>query len=159
MKKLNEELAKLTAEFDKAISEKNASIAEAERCARRLNLAQRLVTALSSENERWGKSIVVLEEQLKLMVGDVLVASSFVSYSGPFNKKFRNIMINESFMKFMKDNAVPMSPDPNPIKILTDESTIALWNKQKLPNDSVSIENGTILTNSARYPLMIDPQL
>jgi len=93
------------------------------------------------------------------MVGDVLVASSFVSYSGPFNKKFRNIMINESFMKFMKDNAVPMSPDPNPIKILTDESTIALWNKQKLPNDSVSIENGTILTNSARYPLMIDPQL
>lgn len=62
MKKLNEELSKLTAEFDKAISEKNASIAEAERCARRLNLAQRLVTALSSENERWGKSIVVLEE-------------------------------------------------------------------------------------------------
>lgn len=62
-------------------------------------------------------------------------------------------------MKFMKEHTIPMSPDPNPIKILTDESTIALWNKQKLPSDSVSIENGTILTNSARYPLMIDPQL
>lgn len=59
----------------------------------------------------------------------------------------------------MKEHTIPMSPDPNPIKILTDESTIALWNKQKLPSDSVSIENGTILTNSARYPLMIDPQL
>lgn len=49
VKKLNEELNKLKAENDKAV---------AERCARRLNLAQRLVTALSSENERWGKSII-----------------------------------------------------------------------------------------------------
>lgn len=62
VRKLNEELFKLTSEFDKAIAEKNAAIAEAEKCARRLNLAQRLVTALSSENERWGKSIIVLED-------------------------------------------------------------------------------------------------
>jgi len=32
------------------------------------------------------------------------MASSFVSYAGPFNKKFRNIMINLDFMKFIKDN-------------------------------------------------------
>lgn len=62
-------------------------------------------------------------------------------------------------MKFIKDNNIPASPDPNPLKILTDESTIALWNKQFLPSDQVSIENGTILTNSERYPLIIDPQL
>jgi dynein heavy chain len=47
----------------------------------------------------------------------------------------------------------------NPVKILTDESVVALWNKQYLPTDQVSIENGTILTNSERYPLMVDPQL
>lgn len=29
----------------------------------------------------------------------------------------------------------------------------------KLPTDAVSIENGTILTNSERYSLIIDPQL
>ena len=52
-----------------------------------------------------------------------------------------------------------MSPASDPVKILTDESTIAKWNQQFLPNDSVSIENGTILSNSERYPLMIDPQL
>jgi dynein heavy chain, axonemal len=124
-----------------------------------LNLAQRLVKALSSENERWGKSIIGIEEQLKLVVGDVLMASAFVSYAGPFNKKFRTIMINDSFMKFMRDNQVPMSAEPDPVKILTNESIIAVWNKQKLPTDMVSIENGTILTNSERYPLIIDPQL
>ncbi len=47
----------------------------------------------------------------------------------------------------------------DPAKLLTDESTAAKWNKQTLPSDKVSIENGTILTNSDRYPLMIDPQL
>lgn len=40
---------------------------------------------------------------MELIVGDVIMASSFVSYAGPFNKKFRNIMINEEFMKFVKE--------------------------------------------------------
>ncbi len=52
-----------------------------------------------------------------------------------------------------------MSPDTNPLSILTDEATIAGWNNQKLPSDRVSTENGAILTNSERYPLIIDPQL
>ena len=41
---------------------------------------------------------------MQLIVGDVVMASSFVSYAGPFNKKFRNQMINEEFMKFIRDN-------------------------------------------------------
>lgn len=91
--KLNAQLAKLSAEYDKANGDKNAAIEEAERCSRRLNLAQRLVSALGSEKERWAKSILNLQDQIKLIVGDVLMASSFVSYAGPFNKKFRTIMI------------------------------------------------------------------
>lgn len=159
VRKLNEELAKLTNDFDKAVAEKNAAIKEAERCARRLNLAQRLVTALASENDRWAQSIVELDQQLLLIVGDVLIASSFVSYAGPFNKKFREIMIKEKFMEYVQTNKIPTSSNPMPVKLLTDESTIAQWNKDKLPTDTVSIENGAILVNSERYPLMVDPQL
>lgn len=61
VKDLNEKLSKLTAEFNKAVDEKNQAIAEAERCARRLSLAQRLLSALGSENERWGNSIVEID--------------------------------------------------------------------------------------------------
>lgn len=50
-----------------------------------------------------------------------------------------------------------MSSELSPVKLLTDDSTIAMWNKQNLPTDSVSVENATILTNSDRFPLMIDP--
>jgi dynein heavy chain len=62
-------------------------------------------------------------------------------------------------LKFITDHKIPLSPAADPVKLLTDESTAAKWNQQSLPNDIVSIENGTILTNSERYPLMIDPQL
>jgi dynein heavy chain len=56
------------------------------------------------------------------------MASSFVSYSGPFNKKFR-VNMNDEFIKFIKDNKIPVSADPSPVKILTPESVVALWSK------------------------------
>jgi dynein heavy chain len=88
-----------------------------------------------------------------------LLASAFVSYVGPFNKKFRDMIIYENFVEFFKQNNIPMSPNSNPLTILTDEATVAGWNTFGLPPDLVSTENGAILTNSERYSLIIDPQL
>jgi dynein heavy chain len=39
--------------FNFAINEKETAIRESERCERKLNLAQRLVGALGSEQDRW----------------------------------------------------------------------------------------------------------
>lgn len=141
------------------MDEKNSAEAEAMKCARRLDSAQRLVNALGSESERWSQAIIDLGEKIIVITGDVLLASAFVSYVGPFNKKFRDIITNNRFIDFFKKNKIPMSPDSNPLAILTDEATIAEWNNQKLPADRVSTENGAILTNSERYSLIIDPQL
>lgn len=91
---LNASLAKLVAEFDAAMAEKNAALAEAERCTTRLDLAQRLVSALGSENERWKNAIEVISENMKLVAGDVLLASAFISYTGPFSKRHRQFMIH-----------------------------------------------------------------
>jgi len=157
--KLQAELSVLEADFQKAMDEKNAAEAEAARCERRLDLANRLVKALGSESERWSNSIIDIGEKLQVIVGDVLLASAFVSYVGPFNKKFRDMITNDKFLNFFKQYKIPMSNDPNPLTILTDEATIASWNNQKLPADRVSTENGAILTNSERYGLIIDPQL
>lgn len=48
-------------------------------------------------------------------------------------------MIKEQFDKYFKTNKIPMSPSMDPVKLLTDESTAAKWNKQTLPSDKVSI--------------------
>lgn len=156
---LERRLNKLVDEYDAAIAEKEAVEREAERCAKRLNLANRLINALASEKDRWAESIENYGRQLDVLVGDVLISSSFVSYVGAFTKKYRDQLIKETFLNFLVGKKIPMSPNPNPLNMLTDEATIAKWNNQKLPADSVSIENGTILTSTERWPLIIDPQL
>eukprot|EP00961_Rhodomonas_salina_P144436 1945043-Rhodomonas_salina.1 len=50
---LKEKLAVLVAEFDKVNAEKNRVVAEGERLQNKLALAQRLMAALGSEQERW----------------------------------------------------------------------------------------------------------
>jgi len=157
--RLNKELAELMAEFQAAMDDKNNAIAESERCERKLNLSQRLVGALGSEQEKWAQSIIDLGEYLNVVIGDVLLASAFVSYVGPFNKSFRDQIINDNFVGFFQKNNIPMSPSANPLSVLSDEATVAGWNNFGLPPDRVSTENGSILTNSARYSLIIDPQL
>jgi dynein heavy chain len=156
--KLNADLQVLMDAFKKVMKDKNDAIAEQDRCNRKLDLAQRLVGALGSEQERWSQSIIDIGELIKVIIGDVLMASAFVSYVGPFNKIFRDKILTK-FLEFFKVNNVPMSEGCNPLTVLTDEATVAGWNTCGLPPDRVSTENGSILTNSERYSLIIDPQL
>jgi dynein heavy chain len=141
------------------MDDKAAAEAEAEKCAAKLDLAQRLVNALGSESVRWAQSIVDAEATLGIIIGDVLLASAFVSYVGPFAKKYREEIMEDKFLNFFKKNNIPMSENSNPLSILTTPAIVAKWNTQKLPSDAVSTENGAILTNSARYSLIVDPQL
>jgi dynein heavy chain len=45
------------------------------------------------------------------------------------------------------------------IGLMCTDAEIAEYQTQGLPADRISAENGAIVLNSARYPLMIDPQL
>ena len=57
---LQKDLAILVKKYNKAKSEKDAAVAQANKCSNKLNLAERLVNALSSEKGRWGESIDML---------------------------------------------------------------------------------------------------
>jgi dynein heavy chain len=41
---------------------------------------------------------------------------------------------------------------------LVDDATVGEWNLQGLPKDTLSVQNAIMVTNSDRYPLLIDPQ-
>ena len=79
-------LKKLTDEYDAANTAKLAAIHEVEQGQLRLDLAQRLTGALGSEKVRWAEEAVKLEEKAQYLTGDVLLASAFISYIGPFTK-------------------------------------------------------------------------
>ncbi|KYO17835.1 hypothetical protein Y1Q_0011502 [Alligator mississippiensis] len=54
---------------------------------------------------------------------------------------------------------IPMTEGLDPVSMLTDDTTIAKWNNEGLPSDTMSTQNATILTNCECWPLLIDPQL
>jgi dynein heavy chain len=58
----------------------------------------------------------------------------------------------------MKELKVPHTPGAGIVKTLADPVRIRAWNIAGLPTDSVSIENGIIVSKARRWPLMIDPQ-
>jgi dynein heavy chain, axonemal len=55
--------------------------------------------------------------------------------------------------------AVHTRATADPLSLLVDNAMVASWVRQGLPSDPTSVQNGTILTNSERWPLMLDPQL
>ncbi|KAL4164616.1 hypothetical protein KRP22_004480 [Phytophthora ramorum] len=174
---LEEKLAILTEEFDKTNKEVQDAVGLLERGRLRMELARRLAKALGSESERWAHELEQLRVSAEMLVCDVVIAASFVSYVGAFTKPFRDLLINDKWLPFLrkaltekppkadkdKDKAAPaistMSEDGNPLQILATPSEIAEWNTKGLPSDRVSVENGAIVRNSTRSPLLIDPQL
>jgi dynein heavy chain len=165
---LESKLAKLTTELNAANAEKQEALETVDRGQKKLDLAQRLTNALASENVRWAESIVVMEADKNILTGDVLLASAFISYVGPFTKVFRDRLVLEIFSPYLREKFqaavgeggnIPMSAVPDVLKILTSPAEIAMWSAEGLPADPVSVENGCIVTNSARWPLIIDPQL
>jgi dynein heavy chain len=158
VKDLEEKLGGLIAEFDKAMAEKNAVQEEAERCQTKLEMAQRLVGALGANGVIWESSIDKTAEDLTFIPGDTLVACSFASYVGVYTLEYRDKAI-EVFVDFLLEKEVPLSPQPDPVRVLSNEAEQAKWCSMSLPSDRVSLENGAIMTSSERWCLMIDPQM
>ncbi|XP_044194722.1 dynein heavy chain 9, axonemal isoform X6 [Thunnus albacares] len=158
---LNENLAKLTAKFEKATADKLKCQQEAESTARTISLANRLVGGLASENVRWAEAVENFRKQERTLCGDVLLITAFISYLGYFTKRYRLQLMDNTWRPYLSQLKVPIpvTPDLDPLTMLTDDADIAAWQNEGLPADRMSTENATILTSCQRWPLMVDPQL
>ena len=159
VKELQDRVAALEENLMKATEDKNAAVAAAEKTATKAKLADRLVNGLASENKRWSETIMEMGVQEGKLVGDVLLAASFVSYAGPFSMPFRANLVKNKWLEDMIQRAIPMTEGVMPLDVVCSSSLVAQWTNEGLPTDPLSVENGAIMTNSARWSLMIDPQL
>ncbi|XP_078698147.1 dynein axonemal heavy chain 5-like [Branchiostoma floridae x Branchiostoma belcheri] len=151
------ELDAVQAQYDAAMKTKQDLMDDAEACRRKMNNATTLIEGLGGEKIRWTEASRRFEDQIRRLVGDVLLATGFLSYSGPFNQEYRSLL-QKNWKKEMQKARIPFSDDLNLITMLVDNATIGEWNLQGLPNDELSIQNGIIVTKATRYPLLIDPQ-
>jgi len=61
-------------------------------------------------------------------------------------------------MRQVKAKGIPCSDDFSLNATLGDPVKIRSWNIAGLPTDAFSVDNGIIISNARRWPLMIDPQ-
>ena len=99
---LEEALGKLTAEFEFATNEKLRCQQEAETTGKTIELANRLVGGLASENVRWAEAVENFKIQEKTLPGDVLLTTAFLSYVGCFTKQYRTWSYVRELATFLK---------------------------------------------------------
>ncbi|XDV39945.1 hypothetical protein PO909_009116, partial [Leuciscus waleckii] len=105
---LDRHLQSLTAQFEKAATEKLCCQEEVTRTSQTIELANRLVGGLQAENVRWSEGQLELESQLKTVCGDVLVAAAFVSYAGYFTQPYRHQLLHGVLIPFLRELQTPI---------------------------------------------------
>uniref|UniRef100_A0A8K9XJ36 Dynein, axonemal, heavy chain 6 n=1 Tax=Oncorhynchus mykiss TaxID=8022 RepID=A0A8K9XJ36_ONCMY len=144
-------------QFDQSIAEKEGLAKTMALTEARLGRAGKLTAALGDEQVRWQESIELFEQEIHNVVGNVFIAAACVAYYGAFTMHYRQLLIDQWIVR-CQELGIPISASFSLINILGDPYEIRLWNAEGLPRDTVSTENGILVTRGRRWPLMIDPQ-
>uniref|UniRef100_A0A2K5JE23 Dynein axonemal heavy chain 12 n=1 Tax=Colobus angolensis palliatus TaxID=336983 RepID=A0A2K5JE23_COLAP len=150
-------LENLQMTFLEKTEEKAALEDQVELCAKKLERASQLIGGLGGEKSRWAQAADDLQITYENLTGDVLVSAGVIAYLGAFTSGFRQTCTKDWSM-LCKKKKIPCSEEFLLSKTLGDPVKIRAWNIAGLPTDRFSIDNGVIVNNSRRWPLMIDPQ-
>uniref|UniRef100_A0A8C7T568 Dynein axonemal heavy chain 12 n=1 Tax=Oncorhynchus mykiss TaxID=8022 RepID=A0A8C7T568_ONCMY len=157
LKEVEDRLALLQKTFEEKTEEKAQLEFQVDLCARKLERAEKLIGGLGGEKTRWSKAADDLQNTYDNLTGDVLISAGVIAYLGAFTAAFRQNCA-KIWTKLCKSKNIPSSDDFSLSKTLGDPIKIRAWNISGLPTDSFSIDNGVIVSNARRWPLMIDPQ-
>ncbi|KAM4563453.1 dynein axonemal heavy chain 12 isoform 1-T1 [Odontesthes bonariensis] len=157
LKEVEDRLAALEKTFEEKTEEKAQLEFQVDLCARKLERAEKLIGGLGGEKTRWSKAADDLQNTYDNLTGDVLISAGVIAYLGAFTAGFRQ-SCTQLWTKLCQSKKIPSADDFSLSKTLGDPIKIRAWNIAGLPSDSFSIDNGVIVSNSRRWPLMIDPQ-
>ncbi|KAK8896419.1 hypothetical protein M9Y10_014318 [Tritrichomonas musculus] len=126
---------------------------------KRLERAQKILSGLEGETNRWIESANKLKDSSQFILGDSILISSSLTYLGAFSPTFRGeildqwkVILREAKLKFNDNLTIENS--------IGNEAVIRDWVLKGLPNDTHSIENALIIQEyNSCFPLLIDPQL
>ena len=158
LKKVKGVLDALQKQFDDKRGEKQTIENRAMNTRRKMELAQELIDGLVGERERWTEDSKLFKVEMKNLIGDVAIASMFLSYCGAFNQTFRETLVHSSIVNDLREKKLPQTSNFSVRNFLVDDGITGDWAMQGLPSDSLSIDNGILVTRASRYPLLIDPQ-
>ncbi|XP_046853911.1 dynein axonemal heavy chain 7-like isoform X3 [Xenia sp. Carnegie-2017] len=154
---VEERLANLKKQFQEMTEKKEHLEFQVDLCSKKLDRAQKLIGGLGGEKDRWSSAATELQRIYNNLTGDVLISSGVIAYLGAFTSLFRKRCTDE-WSNICKEKGISCSSDFSLSKTLGEPIKIRAWNIAGLPTDTFSIDNGVIVDNARRWPLMIDPQ-
>nr|XP_036867942.1 dynein heavy chain 6, axonemal [Manis javanica] len=157
LKQVEDKIQVLQDKFDKSVNEKESLVKTMALTKARLVHAGKLTVALEDEQVRWEESIQKFNEEISNIIGNVFIAAACVAYHGAFTAQYRQSLI-ACWILDCQSLEIPINPSFSLINILGDPYEIRQWNTDGLPRDLISTENGILVTQGRRWPLMIDPQ-
>lgn len=157
LRQVENQIQALQDEYDRSINEKESLARNMALTKARLIRAGKLTAALGDEQVRWEESIDRFEEEIANIIGNVFIAAACVAYYGAFTAYYRQLLI-ECWIQDCVYLDIPINSSFSLINILGDPYEIRQWNADGLPRDLISTENGILVTEGRRWPLMIDPQ-
>ncbi|XP_073489206.1 dynein axonemal heavy chain 7 isoform X1 [Aquarana catesbeiana] len=157
LKKVQDKLAGLELTLEENKQKKANLENEVDLCSKKLDRAEQLIGGLGGEKTRWSQTAIELGKLYINLTGDILISSGIVAYQGAFTSSYRQMQVKE-WTLLCKQNNLPCSEDFSLTSSLGEPVKIREWNIAGLPSDSFSIDNGIIISNARRWPLMIDPQ-
>ncbi|XP_072835621.2 dynein axonemal heavy chain 7 isoform X1 [Pogona vitticeps] len=157
LKEVQDKLAKLQQTLEQKKQEKADLENQVDLCSKKLDRAEKLLGGLGGEKTRWSQTALELGKQYVNLTGDILISSGIVAYLGAFTSSYRQNQARDWILT-LKARGIPCSDDFSLTTTLGEPVKIRAWNISGLPSDSFSIDNGIIISNARRWPLMIDPQ-
>jgi dynein heavy chain len=157
LQEVNDRLGQLEKSYNEAVEKKNGLEKKEASCKIQLSNADKLIGGLGKEETRWMETVEVLTDAYTNVLGDIIVSAGTISYLGPFTMEFRNSLVKE-WQDGLTEACIPHTPGCNLEMTLADPVKVRDWQICNLPSDSLSTQNGIIMDNGRRWPLLIDPQ-
>lgn len=117
-----------------------------------------MIDKLSDEEVAWAQSLEINKAKKTCLVGDIIIASGVIAYLGVFSVDYRAEAI-ENWVSLMKSFEIKSSEEFKLQNVLGIPTKIQQWKIDNLPDEDFAVDNGIIMNNSERWPLMLDPQM
>jgi len=153
---LEASIAQYKADYAILIRDVTSLKAEMETVSTKVGRAESLIKSLSRESERWSKSSEGFQSILRNLVGDALLMAGFLTYSGFFDFKTR-LLLAQKWRTSLDVLGIEYREGLGMVESLSTASQRLQWESMGLQDDSLSMENGVILDECVRFPLVIDP--
>eukprot|EP01062_Namystynia_karyoxenos_P076714 TRINITY_DN7573_c0_g3_i1.p1 TRINITY_DN7573_c0_g3~~TRINITY_DN7573_c0_g3_i1.p1 ORF type:complete len:4614 (+),score=1785.85 TRINITY_DN7573_c0_g3_i1:132-13973(+) len=157
LQRIDDGLNEMRAHLRDSQNERDSLEAQFDDTEKKLDRAQKVISGLGGERERYVEQSDVQQRQLGNLLGDVLLSAAHLAYLSPLTQDLRKQLL-EQWTAAIRTVDLPMSKSFDFAGFLGEDVEIQKWKLQGLPADSFSVDNAIIVENTRRWALMIDPQ-